>query len=132
MSEPTWECFVCGNPVSNADAHFCHRPGCKRVDCDCDYPCHPKCCPECQEEDKRGKANENWHSADELVPHNNLMVEIAAFCQDNSPPFWYLSHAWYNPASESWVRKGSEHWKIEYWRYSEDSLVELMKGKANE
>jgi len=77
-------------------------------------------------------SDNNWYNADELVPHNNLMVEIAAFCQDNNPPFWYLSHAWYNFASESWVRKGGEHWQIEYWRYSEDSLSQMSRGKANE
>jgi hypothetical protein len=58
MSDPRWTCFVCGKPVSDGTVHFCHREGCDKNGCDCDFPCHPGCCPECNQIDKRGKDNE--------------------------------------------------------------------------
>jgi hypothetical protein len=53
MSEPVWVCFVCGKPVSDDIVHQCHRDGCKQDCCDCDYPCHPGCCPDDNQIDKR-------------------------------------------------------------------------------
>ena len=55
MSEPVWECFVCGKPVSDETAHFCHAENCgfkETGSCECDFPCHPKCCPDCNPIDK--------------------------------------------------------------------------------
>ena len=69
----------------------------------------------------------DWYKADETVPHDDSMVEIASFSPGNEPPFWHLSHAWYNKASESWVRRRGENWPIEYWRYSANSLNMLLE-----
>ena len=61
MSDPRWICFVCGKPVSDETAHFCHAENCgfkETGSCECDFPCHPRCCPDCNPIDKRGKENE--------------------------------------------------------------------------
>lgn len=59
----TWMCFVCDTPVSDATVHFCHREGCERVECDCDYPCHPGCCPECNPIDKEKQVWDQYPEA---------------------------------------------------------------------
>ena len=44
------DCTVCGEPFTAAewdDRHELHEPGCKRQMCDCDLPCHARCCPTC-------------------------------------------------------------------------------------
>jgi hypothetical protein len=52
MNNPTNEriCFVCNKPIVGKDLddrHECHAPGCRRNNCECDYPAHAKCCPNC-------------------------------------------------------------------------------------
>ena len=48
-------CFVCGKPIADDDErHECHGPGCKRSDCDCDYPAHEACCPDCNPAKRQG------------------------------------------------------------------------------
>ncbi len=34
-------------PAYLDDRHECHAPGCRRNNCECDYPAHAKCCPNC-------------------------------------------------------------------------------------
>jgi hypothetical protein len=42
-------CAVCAQPIPADEAHYPHRHGCGRQDCDCDIAVHPDCCPDCQE-----------------------------------------------------------------------------------
>jgi len=42
-------CAVCAQPIPADEAHYPHRHGCGRQDCDCDITVHPDCCPDCQE-----------------------------------------------------------------------------------
>lgn len=70
-----------------------------------------------------------WISVD-TPPVHNLHVEIAAWEGDNNPPFWHLSHAWYDVEHGKWVRKGGERWDIQYWRESESSLFKRVSEKG--
>ena len=61
-----------------------------------------------------------WMNAKKCVPNHEDLVEIACYEPDNNPPFWRLSHAWFN--NIRWIRKIGEDWEIEYWRESIDAL----------
>ena len=71
----------------------------------------------------------SWYPAN-VLPKNNLMVEVVSISPNSNPPYVLFSHAWYNKATGKWVRKGGELWEIHYWRYSEQSLFEYLKGKG--
>lgn len=50
------QCTICGVPftlVEWDDRHDMHEQGCNRDGCDCDYPVHAGCCPDCKP--KRGR-----------------------------------------------------------------------------
>lgn len=47
------DCCFCGKEIEDWDGrHDAHREGCNHgtdewEGCDCDMPCHPECCPDC-------------------------------------------------------------------------------------